>query len=102
MNTELKDGLLGEIIVGGVKCHSISEVLQEDFRRFKSKQPSGLAKYMGKLLCLDLESECENNDDEDVSVYFEIKKFEELDSLHSNLIKQIDDINETFKVKEGI
>ena len=96
MNTELKDGLKGEIVVGGVKCASISEALQEDFRRFKDGLPYGLAEYKQHLICLDLETECENNDDEDDGEYFEIEKFEELDSLYSNVYKQISQINEMF------
>ena len=97
MCKELKDNLTEVITVGKVKCYSINEALIEDLRRFKEKLPYGLAKYKGKILCLDIESECDPDDSK-----FENNDFKDCESLYSNIYKQVSDINEMFETKEGV
>lgn len=96
MNKILKDNLKDIITVGGVACYSITEALKEDLRRFKEKLSFGLAEYKGKILCLDLESECDPDDSK-----FENNNFKDCESLYSNTYKQISNINEMFNNKVG-
>lgn len=96
MNKILKDNLTTTIIVGGVICYSITEALMEDLRRFKEKLPYGMSKYRGKLIVLDIESECDPDDSK-----FENNDFKDCESLYSNTYKQISEINEMFNNKVG-
>jgi hypothetical protein len=96
MNKILKDNLKEVIIVGEVKCYSITEALKEDIRRFKEKLPYGLGNYKGKILCLDIESECDSDDSK-----FENNDFKDCESLYSNIYKQVSSINTIFDIKVG-
>ena len=96
MNKILRDNLTEVITVGEVKCYSICEALNEDLRRFKEKLPYGMAKYKGKLIVLDIESECDPDDSK-----FENNDFKDCKSLYSNTYKQIQVINEMFNSKVG-
>jgi len=97
MNKIFKDNLTEVITVGEVTCYSICEALKEDLRRFKEKLPYGLGNYKGKILCLDIESECDPDDSK-----FENNDFKDCESLYSNIYKQVSDINEMFETKEGV
>lgn len=97
MNKILRDNLTEVIIVGEVKCYSICEALNENLRRFKEKLSFGLAEYKGKILCLDLESECDPDDSK-----FENNDFKDCESLYSNTYKQIESINDMFNSKVGV
>lgn len=82
MNKELKDNIKEVITLGNKKCYSISEVLKAYYENYKQETFAkyDLITYRGKLICLDIDDE--NNED---------------DSLWSNLQKQIDNINEIFE-----
>jgi hypothetical protein len=96
MFKKIENGLLGAIVMGNKEFWSINEALKEDLRRFKEKLPYGMAEYRGRLLCLDIESECDPDDSK-----FENNDFKDCESLYSNTYKQICDINAMFDAKDG-
>jgi hypothetical protein len=74
----------------------VCEALYEDLKRFKEKKAYGLGTYNGKILCLDIESECDPDDSK-----FENNDFKDCESLYSNTYKQIEEINNMFNIKDG-
>jgi hypothetical protein len=96
MFKKIENGLLGAIVIGNKEFWTINEALKEDYRRFKEGLPFGLAEYRGRLLCLDIESECDPDDSK-----FENNDFKDCESLYSNTYKQIATINELFDTKVG-
>ena len=84
MNKELRDGLKRNIVVGLQSFKSISEVLNADYERYKTKGKGfGTSVYRGKIILLDIENELDKDyvDDEN-------------ESLYGNVLKQIIAINE--------
>lgn len=74
----LKDNMKEVVQLGEIKCYSISEVLNTDFKQYKKdKIGFNLVTYRGKTIILDLENDSAS-------------------SLFSNLQYQINDINNMF------